>query len=69
MGRRMKDQKQRSDLARNQDLLKGEDQNHKLKSFTNISKLGDAVSKSMQLKRVTDGAWGWSHQPSGAMEV
>ena len=44
----------RSDLARNQDLLKGKDQNCKLKSFTYISKLGDVVSKLVQFKRVTD---------------
>ena len=55
MGQRMKDQSWRSDLARNQDLLKGKDKNRKLKSFTDISKLGDVVSKLVQLKRVTNG--------------
>ena len=47
-----------SDLAPNQDLLKEQDYNRKLKSFTNISKLGDIVSKSVQLR------WGqWTEPP------
>ena len=39
-------------------LLKGKDYNRKLISFTNILKLGDVVSKLVQLKRTKDGAWG-----------
>ena len=46
-------------------LLQGKDWNRKLKSFTNISKLEDVVSKLELLKRITDGAWGCSPQPLG----
>ena len=56
-------------LARNQDLLKRKDQNRKLKRFINVSKLGDVVSKLVQLKHVTTGAWRRSHQPPEAMGV
>ena len=35
-------------------LLKGEVLNQKSKSFPKIVKLGDVVSKLMQLKRITD---------------
>ena len=45
-------------------LLKGKDKNRKLKSFTNISKLGDVMSKLVQLKR-----WRQSLQPPESMKV
>ena len=40
-----------------------------IKNFTNILKLGDVVTKLMQLKHITDGAWRHSPKPPKAMAV
>ena len=45
-----------SGLARSQNLVKVKDYNRNLKSFANILKLGNVVSKLVLLKHITNGA-------------
>ena len=40
-----------------------------VKNFSIQSKLGDVASKLVQLKHITDRAWGLNPQPPEAMEV
>ena len=61
-----------SGLAQNQDFAKGEGPKPQVKSFTNLSKLEEVVSKLVQLECITDGTWGgaasamrtWGDAPS-----
>ena len=63
--RKIDDQKPWSVFSSNQDFVEERGQEPKVK----LSELGDALSKLVYLKRITDGGLGQSSQPPGAMWV
>ena len=69
MGPRMKDQKLGVWFGSLPGFAIEEGLKPQVKKFSILSKLGDVVSKLVQLKHVTEEAWGWSPQlPSNFLE-